>query len=87
VPSAAAPPHHVEGAAVVPVRWSTGARGAPVPLRPQAAGPGPAMTAAVGRDLDAEAGAAGAPVDLEELRRVLYRDMLAQLRSELERGA
>jgi hypothetical protein len=89
---AAAHPQHVERAAVVPERWPAGARATAVmgtasPPPQPAASPGPAMTAAVGRELDAKAGVAGPAVDFEELRRALYRDMLGQLRSELERGA
>jgi hypothetical protein len=57
----------------------------PAPTPDRAAGRGHVMTAAAGRDTEAVDAVPG--VDFEELRRVLYRDLIGQLRVDFERGA
>jgi hypothetical protein len=83
--------HGAVTAAVVPL--AAGPVPVPAVVPPAATAPPPAtvpggvhvLTAAEGRDIE---GAGAVPgVDVEELRRVLYQDMIGQLRVEFERGA
>lgn len=67
------------GAAAEPVRFAEHAVAAAPP-----APPARPMTAAADRPLDTAAPTA--PIDMERLRQTLARDLLRQIRSELERG-
>jgi hypothetical protein len=80
-------PGPVPVTAVVPAARPAAAPGTAAPAAPPGgvAGGRHAMTAAAGRDTEPADAPPG--VDFEELRRVLYRDMIGQLRIDFERGA